>query len=60
MAEERGIHADAKGKNQQQTDQAQDKTWHRPQLERLRVSLDTALDGGSVTDGQTGMFGTTA
>ena len=25
--------------------------WHRPRLERLRVSLDTALTGGTGSDG---------
>ena len=28
--------------------------WHRPTLKRLRLSLDTAYQAGSVTDGYTG------
>jgi hypothetical protein len=28
--------------------------WHKPEVERLNVSLDTRIRGGSVTDGVTG------
>lgn len=30
------------------------KHWHRPHIQRLRVSLDTSFLVGSVTDGLTG------
>ena len=28
--------------------------WHKPEVERLNVSLDTKFNGGSSTDGATG------
>lgn len=46
-------------KAQQPADQQEDtptprRAWERPVLQRLHVSLDTAADFGSVTDGNNG------
>lgn len=54
--EERGstlsqANAEARPRAATQPEEPRRATWHRPQLERLRVSVDTALTKGSGGDG---------
>lgn len=52
VSDKRSIKSERQVERREPSPQTGEGAWRRPHLERLRVSLDTAFEVGSATDGQ--------